>query len=408
MLKTYRYEIYPTKEQINELSCWFGSVRWVYNWGLEQKIKSYNENKKTLSYFDLSMKLTELKKQEEYKWLDNTYSQSLNMSLRNLDNAFTAFFKQQNKFPKFKSKKNTRKSVQFPQGVKMDFDNWNVFIPKLKNIKVAKDRKFIGNIKTCTLSKSSTNRYFISVLVDNGVKQPKQQKIKEDKTIGIDLGIKTFATLSNGVKFNNSKFLKKQEIKLVVHQKRLSKKQKGSKNYEQQKLKIAKIHEKISNQRKDFQHKVSSQIAYDNQVNTICMETLSTKNMMKNHKLAGSIGDCGWFQFSEMCRYKMEWQGKNFVKIGKFEPSSKTCTCGYKNNNLSLDQREWTCIICGTKHDRDILAANNIRTFGLETARRLGQDFVGKQSSLEELNKSSVKRHEGSSDLRKRKEPPTL
>ena len=254
---------------------------------------------------------------------------------------------------------------------------------------MAKDRKFEGTIKTSTVSKTPTGRYYISILVEDGLSLPVVNKIDENKTIGIDLGVKDFAILSDGTKIKNDRFLNKQLIKLAVHQRRLSRKQKGSKNYVGEKIRVAKIHERVTFQRKDFQHKLSSKLAYDNQVTAICMENLSVEDMLKNKLLARNILDVGWSQFVAMIKYKCEWAGKAFVQIGRFESSSKTCSCGCINEELKLSDRVWTCKYCGSTHDRDILAANNIKLFGLETARRGGHHFVDKQSLLEGLSTSS-------------------
>lgn len=371
MLKSFKYEIYLSNSQKENCERVFGIVRWVYNWGLEQKNISYIENKLSLTYFDLIKKIVILKKQKEFEWLNEAYSQSIQMSLKNLDIAFTSFFKKQNKFPKFKSKKFSKKSIQYTQGVKIDFKNQFILIPKLGKIKFSKNQIFNGKIKTCTLIKTSTNRYFVNIIVEDEKKIPKKLEIEEHKTIGIDLGLKHFLIDSNGNKIENPKFFKKSQKKLAIHQKRLSKKKKGSKNYEEQKLRIAKCHEKIRFQRKDFFQKLSTKIVNDNQITTFCMETLDIKNMIKNRNFAKTINDVSWGMFVEMMKYKSEWVGKNFIQIGQFEASSKTCSCGEKNNELKLNNRIWTCSVCKTTHDRDVLAANNIKIFGLETAKRL-------------------------------------
>lgn len=274
-MKAYKYEIKPSATQKELLEKHFGSVRFVYNWGLGEKIKSYQETGKTLSCFDLINKLgKELKL--KFEWLSEINSQALQGALRNLDNAFTSFFRKNNDFPKFKNKHKSKASFQCPQNVKMDFDNWLIKLPKFKeSIKVYKDK---GNkifdaskIKTVTVSKSATGRYFISCLVDEIIQTKEQKTIERDKTIGIDLGIKDFCIASNGVKIENPKYYAKSIKKLGIAQKRLAKKVKGSKNYNEQKLKVAKLHEHVRWQRKDFLDKVSFNFVNDNQVSPFWM-----------------------------------------------------------------------------------------------------------------------------------------
>lgn len=361
--KSYKYRIYPTKNQQELFEKHFGSVRWVFNWGLEKKIKAYQKNKRQLSCFDLINELTKLKKKKDYQWLNEANSQSLQMALRNLDNAFTSFFRKQNKFPKFKSKKYGKDSFQIPQHLKLE--NNKLSIPKIPYIKIKLSRPIEGKIKTATISKTPTNKYFISILTEQDKELPKKPKINEKSTIGIDLGIKTFATISDGRKIENPKYLKKSERKLKREQHRLSRKQKGSKNKEKQRLKVALIHEKITNQRSDFLHKLTHQLTHENQVKSIAIENLAVRNLLKNHYLAKAISDVTWQEFRRQLEYKCDWYGRNLLIIGRFEASSKTCTCGYINQDLKLSNRKWTCPKCKTKHDRDILASQNIKKFAL-------------------------------------------
>jgi putative transposase len=282
-----------------------------------------------------------------------------------LDKAFINFFKKNADFPKFKAKRRSRASCQFPQAVKVDFEEYQVFIPKLKYVKFARDRKFQGLIKTCTVSKTKTNKYYISILVEDGLELPKKQKINENNTLGIDLGIKDFLVLSNSTKIPNPKFLEKAENKIAKRHRELSKKQKGSNNKEKARIKLAKTYEKITNQRDDFLHKLSHKLVTENQITTLCFEDLNVSGMMKNSRLAKSIGSASWSKFVSMVKYKADWYGKNAIQIGRFDASSKTCTCGAKNDSLALKDRFWACSSCGTTHDRDILAANNVKRFAL-------------------------------------------
>lgn len=365
MLKSYKYRIYPNNEQKEQLSKFFGCCRFVYNLGLETKINAYVTHKKSITCFDLTKQMVELKNNEA-SWLNECVAQSLQMSLRNLDNAYTSFFKGKG-FPKFKNKY-SKQSIQFPQSVSVDFDKNIVRLPKLKNVSAIFDRKFEGKIKTVTVSKTTTDKYFVSILVENQDLIPNKKPIIEDTSVGIDMGIKTFATLSDGTSFENIKCLRSNLKRLRVEQRSLLRKRvKGkeqSKRYLKQKLVVAKIHEKISNQREDYLHKVSTLIIrkYD----TIVIEDLNIKGMMSNHKLAQSISDIGWNKFELMLKYKAEWYGKNLIYIGRFEPSSKICSnCGTINKNLKLHHRDWTCSSCNTSHDRDVNASINIKKFGL-------------------------------------------
>jgi len=354
MLKNYKYRIYPNKEQKELFEKHFGCVRWVYNYGLEKKIKTYKNSKQKISCFELIDELPKLKK--ENIWLKEVTGQALQMALRNLDNAFTDFFKQKNAFPKFKNK-NSNNSFQLPQNVRLQSNL--IILPKIKGVKIVIDRTFQDKIKTTTISKTPTGKYFASILVDNSLDLPEKQKI--NKAIGIDVGIKTYATLSTGEKIENPKYLKNSLKRLKVLQRRMSKKVKGSKNRNKARLRVALQYEKITNQRQDFLHKLSSKLIAENQ--GIALEDLNVKGMGKNHKLAQAIHDCAWSEFMRMLEYKASWYGKTVKKIGRFEPSSKICSCGEINNNLTLADRTWTCKKCNTYHDRDILAAQNILKF---------------------------------------------
>ena len=362
ILKAEKFRIYPNRKQKELFEKHFGSVRFVYNWGLEKKIKAYQKNKKRITCFDLINELTKLKKKKDFQWLNEVNSQSLQMSLRNLDNAFTSFFRKNNKFPRFKSKKNNKNSFQVPQHLKL---NNKLTIPKIPNIKIKLSRKIEGKIKTAIINKTPTNKYFVLILVEENKELPKKPKITEKTTIGIDLGIKHFATISDGRKIENPKYLKQSESKLKRHQRWLSRKKRGSNNKTKQRLKLALVHEKITNQRSDFIHKLTYQLTHENQVNSIALEDLAIKNMVKNHYLARAITDVAWREFRRQMEYKCNWYGKNLLIIGRFEASSKTCSCGYVNQELKLSDRKWTCPKCKTRHDRDILASQNIKRFAL-------------------------------------------
>jgi len=317
-----------------------------------------------LTYFDLASQLVDLK--TELTWLNEVNSQSLQMTLRNLDGAYVKFFKGQNEFPKFKSKRRGSQSFQCPQKVKINFENKTLKLPKFKTpIDIIIDRQFKGIVKTVTISKTPTLKYFASILVDTGISIPEKIKIKEKTSIGVDLGINSYIILSDGTKTNNPKYLRKGLERIKHLQLKKSKKIKDSSRHKKLKLKIAKKYEIVTNQRKDFLHKLSDSITknYD----TVCIENLKISNMVKNHNLALSISDASWGMFVEMLKYKSEWRGKNILQIGTFEPSSKTCSCcGNINKELTLSDREWTCVKCNTIHDRDINAAINIKNFALK------------------------------------------
>jgi len=353
MLKSYKYKLNPNEEQKVLLNKHFGSIRFAYNYFLNERKKEYETNKQSLNYYDNARELTELKKQEEYSWLNEINSQSLQVSLKHLDDAYNGFFKKRTGFPKFKSK-HTKNSFKVPQFVKLI--NGKLKIPKFDEpIDVIFHRSFSGKIKQCTISKTPTNEYFVSILVET----THNVLPKTGKSIGIDLGIKDFVITSEGYKYKNNRYTKTYQTLLKRAQQHLNKKTKGSNRYELQKLKVAKLHKKITNSRLDNLHKVSTELIkkYD----TIILEDLNIKGMIKNHKLSKHIADASWSKFIELLTYKAEWNDKNIVKIDRFFPSSKTCNCcGYINQNLDLSVREWTCPSCNTKLDRDLNASINI------------------------------------------------
>jgi putative transposase len=372
MLKAFKFRIHPSEDQKAQLAKAFGCCRFVYNKGLEYRKNIYEAQKKSVSYNTLCTEfLIPLKK--EFEFLQESQAQSLQQSLRHLDHAYASFFRRVKKgekpgFPKFKSKL-SRQSLSFPQNVKVQLSS--IMIPKIGKVLAVVHRKFDGNIKTCTVSKERTGKYFISILVDDRLPAPPKVSFN-GKQIALDLGIKNFLTDSNGNIISNPKFYDKYLDKIKKVQRKLSLKTKGSNNYDKIKIKLAKIHEKICNSRDDFLHKLSSNIINDNQV--IIIEDLAVQDLMeKSHKvLARNIGDVSWSIFVRMLKYKAEWRGKHLVQIGRFEPSSKKCSvCGQINTKLKLKDREWECSNCGTLHDRDKNAAKNILAIGLEQAKSL-------------------------------------
>lgn len=331
----------------------FGCCRWFYNYALALKIESYKREKKVLSIYDLSGLLPELKR--ELGWLKEVSAKALQMSLIPMEAAYKRFFREKFGFPKFKSKHN-KQSFQVYENVNVDWENNKISIPKIKNIKIKLSRSFEGQMRTTTISKTITDKYFISILVEDEKLIPKKKEIIN--SIGIDVGLISFATLSNGEKVRNRRFLKKKQGQLKRAQRKASKKKKGSKNRKKANKKTAIIHEKINNQRKDFLHKLSSRLINENQV--IAIEDLKVKNMQKNHKLAQAIGDVSWYEFRRQLEYKAEWYGVQLIKVNPAY-TSKTCyNCGYINENLILKDRHWVCPNCKSALDRDINAAKNI------------------------------------------------
>ena len=356
MLKAFKYRLYPTKEQATLINKHIGAVRFLYNLALETKQTAYNGYGKNLDCFDLIKQIPDLKK--ECEWLKEINSQSLQMALRNLDNSYTRFFKGKSDFPKFK-KKRSGGSFNIPQNVKVE--NNLLIIPKFKEgIEIVLHQPIKGTIRQATLSRTPTGKYFVSILCETGEQLPAKAKVEASTAIGIDMGIKSFITTSTGVSYNNPKFLKKTLNRIKFVSRKFSK-HKGKRT----KQRLAKLHEKVANQRYDFLHKVSSTLVREKQ--TICIEDLNITGMLQNHYLAQAVGDVGWNTFTNMMAYKAEWQGVNIVKIGRFEPSSKLCNvCGYINKELALKDREWICPGCGTHHNRDENAAVNIKHFALK------------------------------------------
>jgi len=386
--KTFKYRIYPNKEQQELILKHIGCSRWIYNYGLEKKIKSYQQTNKGLSRFDIQKELPILKKSEDTVWLNEVNSQSLQASLEHLDKAFTKFFKEKKGFPKFKSKKNDRQSFSIPQKTTVNFENNIIDIPKFKkSIKIKFHRKFKGKIKTSTIIKTSTDKYFISILVELNENNPIKKPINESQAIGIDLGIKTFAVLSNGIEIENPKHLRKAMNILKKTQRKISRKIIGSNNYEKSVKKLAILHEKIANKRLDFLHKITHYLTtnYD----TLCLETLKPCNMIKNHNLAQALSDVAIGKFNEILDYKAEWYGCNVLRIGQFEPSSKMCSCGIINKELNLNDRIWTCKSCGVTHDRDLLAANNIKHFAFLKNNTAGTAEIYAYGDMNEITRSA-------------------
>lgn len=372
MLKAYKYRIYPTKTQITLIEKHFGSSRFLYNFFLDYRQKEYAKGKK-VSYNITQAELTKLKKLDDYKWLNECGSQSLQMALRSLDLAYGKFFKKQGGYPSFKSKKNTHQSFTAPQNIKVA--NNRVYLPKFVKdgikLKYHRDIPKEAILKQTTISRTN-NQYFVSILVEDNISIPKP--IKAKTAVGLDMGITDFIITSDKVKYPNKRYTIQSQKKLVKLQRRLSKKQhsrkkgdttKQSNNYKKQKVKVQKLHTKIYNQRKDYLHKISNEIS--NQYDIIALETLNVKGMIKNERLSKSISDVAWSEFMRQLEYKALWKGKTVIKIDKWFPSSQICSnCGASTGKKPLKIRKFDCPECKIKNiDRDINASVNIRNYAL-------------------------------------------
>jgi putative transposase len=360
VLKAIKVRLYPTTEQEIALAKSFGCARWYWNYALNACIQHYEETGKSLRLSVYKAYLPQLK--SEYPWLkEDCYSAVLQCVAINLNKAYASFFEGRAKFPRFKSKQH-KQSIQYPQNVKVVGDCLDV--PKIGAIEAVFHRPIEGKLKTVTISKTPTDKYFASILCE--IEDDTSQQ-SGDRTLGIDLGLKDFAIVHDGNEFtkhSNPKHLKRHEQNLARKQKKFAKKVKDSNSRNKSKKLVAKVHERVSNSRQDFLHKLSRKLVNESQV--IVVENLHVKGMVRNPKLSKSISDVGWGMFVNFLDYKLKQKNGQLVEIGRFFPSSKTCSCcGHVLDELTLDIREWDCPSCGTRHDRDGNAALNIRNEGI-------------------------------------------
>ena len=364
--QAFFYRLYPTKDQQIVFNQWFGCCRKVYNETLAKSISEYESgNKNFVKRTNFQKVITDLKRDGEHDYLKDVYIHTLQKSVDRLLDGYTRFFNRQAKFPQFKKKFDDKQSFKVPVNKwilnNLDLKNSRVWIPNLKQyVRFKQHRPLQGRIVSYTISRHSSGHWFISFQCEVPKPKPKQKT----NEIGLDFGVIDFFVGSNGQRVPARKFYRKSERKINNLQKKLSKKVKGSNNYNKLKRKLAKLYQHVANQRKDANHKLSSKLVNENQV--ICIEDLKISNMSRNHKLAKSLTDEGWFQFTEMLKYKLEWYGGQLIKIDRYFASSKTCVvCGHRVKKLPLYVREWTCPQCGEVLDRDLNAAYNILYQGL-------------------------------------------
>jgi putative transposase len=378
--KSIKVRIYPREPDKELLAKHFGVRRFIYNKFLEIRQKEYQENGKTLNFYDCCALVTQMKKDPSFAWLREVNSQSIIATLKDLDNAYKRFFKKKAKFPKFKTKRDVKQSFKVPQSFIIDWEARTLKIPKFK-----KPFKFKGSytgvpikINSVTISRNATGKYFASIQGEFEI----EQKKSTGEIIGVDLGVKSLLVDSNGKEIENGRFLKKQLRRLKYLNRQLSKKKKESKTRSKSRVRLATQHEKVTNQRNNYLHRISSRLINENQV--IVLEDLAVKNMIKNRRLAQAISDVSWGSLVLMLKYKAAWHNRQIILIDRWFPSSKTCSCcGHVLEELNLDARKWTCPACNEHHDRDVNAAKNILQQGLKVLSGSGAESDIKQKPEE-------------------------
>lgn len=379
--RAYKYRVYPTLEQAEQLARTFGCARYVYNHFLKVRTDAWYERQERVGYNDTAKLLTSLKKAPDTLWLQEVSNVCLQQSLRNLDTAFKNFFQGRARYPTFK-KKHARQSVRYTTSG-FSYRDGQIKLAKHKEpLNIRWSRRFTGTPSSVTVSKDSADRYHIAILVEEDVEALPFSRQES----GIDLGLTHAVITSGGQKVNNHQYLKQSEKQLARAQRRLSRKKKGSANRAKAKLKVARLHARIADQRQDFAHKLTTQLIHENQV--VAAESLQVKNLVKNRSLAKAISNVGWYQITSMLAYKAQWYGRDFVQIDRFYPSSRRChVCGHISDAMPLSVRHWDCPACGTHHDRDINAAKNIL--------KAGKAILAGADKLREHEKTTVGRTGG-------------
>ena len=366
MLRAFKYRLYPTAKQAEFFSKSFGCCRVAYNRTLDYMSMMWCGGGVSVSRFGAQEQLTSLK--GIYPWFSEVNSQSLQYAVKQVADAFKNWWEHRAAHPLLKRKKD-RQSFHNPQNCSVDWKHKTLSIPKCKDIPIVLHRSFYGKIKDVTISMNPDGKFYASILVDTAISEKTCSPIDASTTIGIDTGVKTFAVCSDGREFQAPHFAKAAEKRLKHYQRELRHKTKGSSGWKKVQHHIARIHAKVANQRLDYIHKVTHQLTHDSQVRTICIEDLNVKGMLRNHHLAYNVADASIGNFYSILEYKCQWEGINLIRIGRWDASSKTCSgCREVNHRLKLRDRTWTCVTCGTVHDRDFNASINIKSFGLRMA----------------------------------------
>lgn len=353
MLIGFRYRIYPTEEQKVLLAKAFGCARHAYNWAIDQRREAYANGERTPSEFDLKTRMTAHKK--ELPWLSDVSDWALKEAISDAVAAYDNFFKKRARFPRYKSRRDSKQTARWLRPVMKGHNH--VMIPRIGVMRFRQHCDFEGKVKSATITRAASGRYYISLLVDDGKEAPEKPSVVTD-AVGIDVGLADFAILSTGEKIPNPNF-GRSDRRIKGLQKKLARQKKGSNRYKRTKQKLAREHEKIADRRRDFLHKLSTRLVDENQA--IAVEDLNVKGMLRNHHLARSISDASWSEFFRMLEYKCERYGVHLMKCDRWEPTSKTCSeCGHRMDHMPLDVRRWVCPECGCIHDRDVNAAINI------------------------------------------------
>ncbi len=380
MLRTFRYRLYPNQTQRERIRKTIDACRFVYNWALETKKAAYETDGTNLSWYDLNNRLIELK--QNHPFLKDAYSQSLQQAIKRVLLAFQHYFrrltqgKEKLGYPKFRRRKSHSQSFDVPQFFTIDVVNRRVELPKIGAVKTVFHRRFRGTVRTCTIVATITGKFFISIVVDDGTSSLPKSHVTDQTSVGIDVGLTTYATLSTGEKVENPRHFQNTLKRLKCLHRRMSKKRRGSRNREKARRRLANCYERVVNQRADFQQKLSTRLIRENQA--IIVESLNVRGLIQNRRLAKSVADAAWSRFMEMVRYKAEWYGVTLIVVGQFVPTSKRChDCGNLNEGLTLSDRTWTCPACGIQLDRDVNAAKNIKMMGLESLKSPREPRVG-------------------------------